>query len=410
MNIKSTQISKTKIKLEIEETAEEVQKFFDEAYAQLSLAVEIKGFRPGKAPKLLTIENIGRNRYNSQALDLAIPEIYYQAIKREKLTSVGRPKINIKQFGENEPFIFDAEVDILPEIELGDYNKISIKNKELKIKQKYEADKNEVEKVIKRLQYQGAKYTVTRESAKEGDRVEIDFTGKVDKVQKDQYSSKHYPLILGEKVLQPGFEDKLVGMKKDDTKNFELGIETNDISNPGKKIKENVSFEVKMNDVWHVDSPDLNEDFAKKFGHKKISELRNAIAKSIISEKEDRDRQVLENIVLDELLRISDVEAPESLIDQEVSRRIGAIQQQTGTGFQKYLENIKKDLANLQKDIKPMAEKGVKISLLLGKLAREMGFLKPEELAKIKNNKEAQAFHQKAVKDALNKLIEIAIK
>lgn len=409
MNIKSQQISKSKIKLEIETTAEEVQKFFDEAYKKLAATVDIKGFRPGKAPKMLTIQTIGQNRYNSEALNSAIPEIYYQAVMQEKIVPVGQPRISIKQFNEGEPFKFDAEADILPEIKVGDYNKISIKNKELRIKQKYEADKDEVEKVIKRLQYQGAKYSVKSEPAKIGDRVEIDFVGKVNHVQKDKYTSKHYPLILGEKVLQSGFEEKLEGMKKGDKKEFDLEIESFDPISK-KKIKEKVQFEVTMNEVWRVELPELNEEFVKKFGHKKIEDLRTAIGKNIVQEKEMRDRQILESKVIEELLKVCEVEAPEGLIDQETQRRVGLLQQQTGPGFQKYLESIKTDLVGLQKQIRPVAEKAVRISLLLGELAKKMGFLKVEELKKIKDNKEAQLFQQKAVKKSLDQLIEIATK
>jgi trigger factor len=106
-----------------------LKNIFDQAYEKLASTVSIEGFRPGKAPRLMTLEAIGQNRYTSYALDLALPMVYSEAIKQEKLIPVASPKVDLKQFVEEKDFEFIAEVDVLPEIKLGDYKKIKIKHK-----------------------------------------------------------------------------------------------------------------------------------------------------------------------------------------------------------------------------------------------------------------------------------------
>lgn len=406
MDIKLTKLPKSKVKLDITEDATKVKRYFNEAYDRLVSTVDIKGFRPGKAPRMLTIETIGRGKYNSEALNLALPQVYSAAVKEKKLVPVGSPKVNIISFGEDKPFHFEAEIDLLPEIKLGDYKKIKISYKKPKI----EVKKEEVEKVVKRLAHQSAQYTVTADKAKKGDRMEISFTGKVKNIIKDKYTSKNYPFILGERVLMPKFEEKLIGAKKGDKKEFLLEVKSKSVGKNGKiRIeKEKVDFEITVNEVWHVKLPELDQDFAKKFGHKNMSDLRLAIQKSIKQEKEQRERQILETKVLDEVLKKVEIEVPESLLEQEVDRRVEMIKKQTGPAFGKYLENIGKSLVELRSDIRPNAQKGVRISLALNEISKDMEHFDPKLLGTdMKKNHQIQ---QEAVKKTLDKLIEIATK
>ncbi len=393
MDIKIEKLPKSKVKLTITEDVVNMKRYFDEAYTKLALTVDIKGFRPGKAPRMLTIETIGRGKYNSEALNIALPQIYSRVVHEKKLVPVGSPKVNVITFDENKPFSFEAEVDLLPEIKLGNYKKIKAKHDKAKI----EATDSEVGKVIDRLKQQGAEYSITSDKAKKGDRMEVSFIGKVKGVQIDKYTSKHYPFILGEGVLMPKFEEKLIDTKKGDNLNFKMKIQ-----------KDDVNFDVVIDEVWHVKLPKEDQEFAKKFGHKGMKALKDAIAKSIVAEKEQKDRQILESKVLDEVLKNVEIDISEALIEQEIDRRIDTIKQQTGPAFGKYLENMGKTLVQLRDDIKPNAEKGVKISLALSEISKDMGHFDPKKLGTdMKKNHELQ---QKAVKKTLDKLIEIATK
>lgn len=393
MEVKLSNLPKSRVKLEISAKPEETKKFFDLAYEKLSKNVEIKGFRPGKAPRLVTIETIGEARYKTEALNIALPSLYYDAVKKENIIPVESPKVEVKSFDEDKNFEIVAEVDVLPKTKLGNYKDVKIKHK----KETHEATDDEVSELLKKLRYQQAKFVVINEAAKSGDKIEVSFIGKVKGVVTDKYTSKHFPFILGDKAVLPEFEKHLVGVKKGENKKFSENI-----------MGDNVDFDVTIDEVWKVELPEVDDKFAENFGHKDAKNLKDAIKKSIKSEKEMSERQIIEEKVLNEILKKAQVEIPESLISQEISRRVTTLQNQMGPGFNKFLETSGKKIEDLQKDIKPAAEKGVKISLVLSEIAKDLGYFDSSKLGKdMAKNHEMQ---QESIQKTLDKLIEIALK
>jgi trigger factor len=202
--------------------------------------------------------------------------------------------------------------------------------------------------------------------------MEITFTGKVKGVQMDKYTSKHYPFILGEKVLMPEFEKKLQGAKKADKMNFKMKIQNDE-----------VDFEVEVNEVWHVEPPVADDTFAKNFGSKDMKELWKRIGDSIKMEKEQKERQIVEEKVFDELLKKVNIDVPESMIEHETEHRVDHLKKQMGPAFDKFLESQKKDIISLRKEIRPAAERAVKISLMISELAKTTGNFDPKSFLKI---------------------------
>jgi trigger factor len=388
-------LPKSRVKLTIEVPQSDMVKHFEEAYKELAPTVDIKGFRPGFAPKSLTLEAIGFGRYQQAVLDKALPVSYTDAIKENKIYPIHTPAVAIKQFGEGKDFIFEAEVDIIPQIKLADYKKIKVKD----TRKKQEAKKEEIEKILKNLQYKEAKFNPINRAIKKGDWVEIDYEGAVDKVKQENLASKNYPLIVGENTLLAGFEENLIGLKKNDKKEFDLEVP----SVQDRKKTKRAHFIVKINEVKETILPELNNEFVKKFGHDTLDKLKTAIEESVIKEKEMKDLQVLENEILNKIVEKSAMEVPESLIDQEINRRISQIQAQTGPGFESFLQKIKKTMADLRNDLRKDAEKSIKIGLILGEIA------KAENLAPkhpVKDQKEQMEITRKT----LDKLINYATK
>lgn len=402
MRIIHENLPKSRVKLTIEVPAEKMGEFFNQAYKKLASTVEIKGFRPGQAPRSMILESIGYGRYQQQVLDLAFPSTYSEAIKQEKINPIQPPAIAIKEFGEKKNLIYEAEVDIMPEIKLGDYKKIKITRlparQEYK-KPKIEAKEVEIEEILKRLQYQAAQFKEANRRTKKGDRVEVDFEGFIDKIKQDNLSSKNHPLIIGGASLIPGFEERLVDLKKGEEREFDL--EVPHIGDRSKTKK--AHFKVKINDIKEVILPEINNAFAQKFGHQTPGELKKAIGQSIILEKENRERQDLEKAIFNKLLAVSEIELPESLVEQEINRRISQIQSQTGPGFEKFLEKIKKSINDLRQDLRAEAEKTVKIGLFLGEIARREGILTKGPI----KDQETQI---EVTRRTIGKLIEYAIK
>ena len=398
--IKKETLPKSKIKLTVSVPPELMRGFFSTIYSKLAPSVSVKGFRPGKAPKNLTIMQIGENRFNSEIIDLALQESYGQALKQEKIIPVAPPKVEIKKMvdltADNAEMEYEVEVDVLPEVKVGDYRKIRIKNKEVSIK----VGKDEIDQVLSHLQRQHATFNDIERAAKTGDRVEMDFEGTERGVVLENLTSKNYPVILGSKVLMPEFEKKVEGMKAGEEKEFEIELKQphsghdhnhdhdHDHDHEIKIDKTHkVHFKVKMNMVQEVILPELNDELAKKFGQTSMADLQKIIEADILNQKKLAVKQNKENEVIEELLKITTLEVPESLISQEVDRMFKQLQTRTsemGLPFDKYLEGLHKTEEELKSDMTVQAEKTVKVGLALG----EVGKLEKLDLSQEKSGQQ----------------------
>lgn len=384
LNIKKEVLPKSKIKLTVSVPPELMRGYFSVIYAKLAPTVSVKGFRPGKAPKNLTIMQIGENLFNSEIIDLALQESYGQALKQEKIIPVAPPKVEIKKMvdllADNAEMEYEVEVDVLPEVKVGDYKKLKIKKEK---EQKLEVKKDEIDQVLSHLQRQHAEFHDIERAAKIGDRVEMDFTGTERGVILENLTSKNYPVILGSKVLVPEFEKKVEGMKAGEEKEFEVELNQSHAGhdhdhNHDHEIKveksRKIHFKVKMNMVQEVILPELNDDLAKKFGQTNMADLQKIIEADVLNQKKMAIKQNKENEVIEALLKITTLEVPESLISQEVERMFKQLQTRTsemGLPFDKYLEGLHKTEEELKKDMAVQAEKTVKVGLALGEVGKQ---------------------------------------
>lgn len=394
LKITTEKLPQSKMKIKVSISSELMRGFFTRVYNKLAPKVIVKGFRPGMAPKTLTVAAIGENRLNADIIDLALQETYTAALKKENIFPLCPPQINIKMLKdltvETAEMEYEAEVDILPKVEIGEYKKIKINppagGKEIKVAEE------EIEQVLSHLQREKATFEIIERSLKEGDRAEINFEGFEKGVKLENLSSQNYPVILGNKVLLPEFEKNLVGLKKGDKKEFKISVLGKD--GPEKLI----DFKVAVLTAQAVILPKLDDEFAKNFQKKDLAELKSAIKKDILLQKKETEKKERENQVIEELLKMTAIEIPASLIEQEVERQINEIRKKLemmGMTFEKYLESLKKNLEEFRASLKSQAEKNIKVGLALGEVARR------EKIdSKDKN----------AAKIALERLIEYATK
>jgi len=375
MKVSKKDLKKGKYKLTITVEPEDLLNYNKSIYEKDAKDVKISGFRPGKAPRKLIEEAIGITKLLSESIDVAVQQEYYMAIQQEKMIPVGAPKVTISKYPNwglelseiSSDLVFEAEVEVMPEVVLKDYSKVKIKKKETS-----EITKDDVEKILLHLRRQKANFLEIDRPAKTGDRAEISYQGSINKVKKDSMAAKNQPIILGENTLIPGFEQEIIGLKKAEKKNFKITFpkdyHAKDFA--GKKAE----FEVELVDLKEVSLPDLNDEFAKNFGHQNISSLKVAIEKSLKDEVAEKARQEIEAEVIEKVLPYLSVEVPEGLIDQEVDRMIANMSQQIenrGMKMDKYLESIKKTLSEIRKEMRNGAEKNIKIGFLLGKVIEE---------------------------------------
>lgn len=359
MQIEVKNLPKSEVKLTIELSAEETQKYMEKAASQVSEVVKVPGFRPGHVPLDVLKGHVREGVIENHMIELAVPDTYSDALAKEKVKAISRPKVNILG---TDPLKYEAVVATYPQVSVDGYEKIKIDKKEVKVEDK------DVDEVLAEIQKKHATFKEVDRAAKKGDRVEVDFEGFDEGgAVLESTKSKNHPVILGEGTLVPGFEEELEGVKKGEEKEFTVTFPKDYFHKPfqGKKVK----FKAKMNTVAEVELPGLTPDFLKKIAGAEIGldEVKLNIRANLEHERKHEEHDRRENEYLEEVINHTKVELPDSLVDEEVEGMIQEFSDELegrGLNLQKYLEATKKEIKDLKEERKKEAEK--RLSLRFG--------------------------------------------
>lgn len=375
MQIERKNLPKSRVRLEIEYPAEQMADAFTQAVRSLGQDIELEGFRKGKAPESLIRERLGQARITSEAIELALPRAYQEALDKEELIPVEEPKVEIIHIAEGDAFKFVAEVDTLPVVGIPKLEKIRVDAKKHAPKKVEEAD---IDEALTNLRRRFATPKIVERTAIKGDWVEVSYSGTIDGVVQENLTSSHHPVILGEGTFLSEFEDQLVGMAAGEKKVFTINV-------PGPDSKSRpAEFTVTVDQISEIILPEMNDELAKRFGKTDAADLRSAIADDLMKHHESEARAGLEQAVLAELEKQSRVELPESLVEREIHRRVHVLTEQmqmAGRKFEDWLKDQKKDLEGFRKEIRPAAESAVKTSLVLRAVAEQEGQIQAGEPA-----------------------------
>lgn len=395
MQIQKSQPKQSELELTIEITPDEYQPFLNKAALRLSKDVKIEGFRPGKAPYEIVKQKVGEMNIYQEALDDIVSHFFIQALSQEKINSVGQPRIGIEKVAPNNPIVFKAVVGLMPSVKLGDYKKAKVQKKEIKIEDK------EVDKVIEDIRKMQVKEALVDRPIQKGDRAEVDFEVSLDKVIIDGGQGKKYPIIIGDGQMIPGFEDQLVGLKKDEEKEFQLKFpsEYQNKMTAGKSC----DFKVKVLAVYQRELPELTDEWAKGVGADDVEDLRAKIRKNLEDEEKFYEEQRVEIEMLNKIVAQTEFsEIPDVLIHSETHRMLHEFEDSIshqGLTFDDYLKNIKKERKDLEEEFKPKAIERVKTSLVIKEIAdsekievsdKEIQEETEKILVQVKDNREAQ--------------------
>lgn len=367
MDIKKKIINDSQVQLTIDIPVGMLNIYSDRAYKKLAANVKIPGFRPGKAPRHMVEREVGSDAFNKEILESAIQDTFYQAIVKEKVVTLGPPEIKVIKFVPTDGLTYEATVTTLPEVSLPDFKSIKIKKKDIIV------EKKEIEEVIEGLRKKNADLKEVSRAAKEGDKVEVDFEGFLDNLPFEGGKSENHPLVLGSKTMIPGFEEGILGMKKDEAKEVEITFPKD--YHAGHLADKKTKFKIKLNRLEEVILPELNDDFVKKVSpFKTVSEFRKDVEKRIRENKEAEENKKLEEELLEKAVEKLKVKVPETLIAEEVHGMMHELEHNlthSGIEMEKYLGHIKKSKEELEKDMRVDAEKRVKIGLLISEIIKK---------------------------------------
>lgn len=381
MEININKISSNQVEIEVKIPIPQMESYFQLAASELSKDMRVDGFRPGKVPAEIVERERGSQKLYDQATNLAIQKTLPEAIldlpagpptgeagkAGNKIEIVGQPDIVVTQIARGNPMKYKATFWTVPEVELGNYKKLRVKKKELRVKDE------EADKTLEHLQKSRAKLVTVNRPAKKGDRVEIDFITRSSGVKIEGGESKNHPLFIGEGRFIPGFEKELEGIKASEEKSFTLRVPKDW---PQKNLAGRIlNFQVKANLVQQRDIPELSDEFAKSLGNfQSLESLRKSIKKGILQEKGLREKERVRIELIEKVAQNSKMDIPEVLINIELDKMVNELRgsvESMGLDFDKYLAEIKKTTDELKKEWGIQAEKRARISLVLRAIAKK---------------------------------------
>jgi trigger factor len=358
-------LEKSQKELSVKLTDAEMQKYIEKATDQIAFSIELDGFRKGKVPKDIVKQKVGIEKIYEEAARIAIEESYLELIKaNETLIPLGQPKAEIIKMAPGNDFEYKMTISVMPTVKLGDYKKIKAKREVKKV------EEARIEDELKNQQKRRSTFIIKDEAAEKGDRVEIDFEVRVGGVKIEGGESKNHPLVIGEGKFIPGFEEQLIGLKKDEIKEFDLPFPDNYKDDLAGKM---ATFKIVMDLVQKVEMPSIDDEFAKSFGKvKDLNELKGNIRKNMEAEAESQAEHEFEHELLDAVLKDMQVEVPQVLIDAELNNMIAEFRgnlSQAGMDFDEYMTSANATVESLREEWKPLAEKKVKENLAIREIA-----------------------------------------
>lgn len=394
-------LPKSKIEFEISVAWPEWGKHIEQAVADASQEIKISGFRPGKAPRNLVEQKVGKGKILSGAAHKAIEKSYVEFVTREKLEIIGHPNIEITQIEEEKDLKYKVTVAVLPTLKIKDQYKkdVSKVNQNFAKKDKSIKD-SEIDLELEKLANGRAKLVTVRREAQKNDSVEIDFSVLMGRVPIENGTSKNHPLVLGKGVFIPGFEENIIGMKEGEEKTFELPF-------PESYHKKDLAgkpanFKVKVNLVQERQIPEINDEFAASLGKfSSLEDIKKNIREGLEHEKEHKDQEGRRTEIIEAIVNNSEVDLPDILVEKEIEKMLEEFEYQTqsmGMGLDGYLAKIGKNKDDLKKDWREQAVRRVISALAISQIAEAEDIKAESAEIEAEMNKTLQYY--KKVKDA----------
>lgn len=313
MHVTVEDVSDVKKTLHIEIPHEEVARQLDTAYSQLKKTAKIKGFRPGKAPRSV-LERMFKKDVHADVSSNLIKESFLDALKETALKVIGNPELDPPELRVDEAYKYAATVEVKPDIKDIDFKGLSLK------KNRYKVSDTEIELQIKALQKKLTRHKPIAEErpAREGDFVMVTYEGLKDgKPYSETQRTENFTLKIGDGRISPAFDEGLVGMKADETREIKVTF-PEDHSNP-KLAGATIDFQVTLTQIREEDVPTLDDELAKRAGnYATLDELKAEIRRNLEEGYSKRAEQEINEQIFADLIGKVDFDVPQVMIDFEL--------------------------------------------------------------------------------------------
>ena len=342
------------------------------AFNKIKKNINIPGFRKGQAPAALIKKQIPAQNILMDAVEAVANDVLSDGVEEHKLVLVDRPELRIDEINE-EKVILKFICAVKPEVKLGDYKGLPIKKKATRVTQK------DIDAEVERLQQRYADMVVKEEgNVESGDTAVIDFEGFKDGVAFDGGKAESYPLEIGSGAFIPGFEDQLIGMAKEETK--DINVTFPEDYQVAELAGQPVVFKVTVHEIKTKVLPEANDELIKEAKIKDVETMEDyrAYVKKNLSERKDRENEEnFTNELLEKVVANAEVEIPDAMIERETDEMVREITQRlSAQGFtlEQFAQVTGQDEEKIRAEVRQDAEKKVRVRLVLEAVAEAEQF------------------------------------
>jgi trigger factor len=324
--------------------------------------VNMPGFRPGKAPMTLLKQKYGPS-VMGEVVDFTVRDSYNQALSDKKLRAAMAPKVEIKEFGENKDLVFNFDVEVLPEIALGDLSKIKLERIECL------ASDADVAEAIQKLseRHRGFADAPSGHVAADGDRVTLDFLGKVDGIAFAGGEAKGHQLTLGSGTFLPDFEKGVVGFKVGDSRDIPVAFPEQ--YHAPELAGKTAQFTITVHKIEAAAAAKADDELAKRLGFATLEDLQAAAKTQIGREYDQVARERNKKMLFDVLAETYAFDLPPGLVEQEFEAIWKQFQDAKAKG-QVAEEDKDKSDDEMRDELTAIAERRVQLGLLLAEMGQ----------------------------------------
>ncbi len=391
MSVKNCEkVGSNQVALTVEVDAAAFEAAIEKAYRKMRGQISIHGFRKGKAPRKI-IENLyGVEVFFDEAVNIAMPDAYTEAVQAEKLEPVGYPEVELLDVSK-DGFSFKATVYVYPEVKLGQYKGLSAPKAEVKVSA---ADVNHR---LEEMAQRNSRLVGVDRSAEKGDTVNIDYEGFDNGKPFAGGKAEGFDLELGSGSFVPGFEDQLIGMSAGEEKDIDITFPEDYHADLAGKA---VVFHVKVNTVQVKEVPAIDDEFAKDVSEfETLADLKKDIKAKISADREEAASRAFEDSLMQQVADNLECDVPKPMVDDQAQRFVQNLKmqiQQQGIPYEQYLKLTNMTEEDLLGQAQEPAVRQVKLELAMEAIAKEENVEVTDEEIEAEYAKNAEQYGMKA--------------
>lgn len=373
MNYTQAAGEKSTVKLTITFSEQEWQDALNKSYLRVRGKYSVPGFRKGKVPKPVLENFYGKGVLFEEGLNILYSQHYPEILEKEKanFTAVGEPSLNVEDLTEGKGVVLTAIVPVKPDVNIEKYTGLKIKKFE------YNVSDADVEKEMKKILESAATDAEVEDRAcKNGDTVNIDFSGSVDGEKFPGGTAEDYNLVLGSGSFIPGFEDAVVGMKKGENRDINVKF-PEDYQAENLRGKDAV-FAIKLNKITEKHYPDLTDEYVKAHaGVDTVKEYEKKTRDRLEKNAANRSRDETENSIISEICKHATAEIPDAMIESEIDRMVQDFSYRLmyqGIKLEEYLEYMQLSMEQFRSQFTEQAKPRVLSQLVIDKIVKTEKF------------------------------------